>query len=849
MSQIEKPAADTSTEAYPSAQYWIDQLDHSKNVAESWVDRGVKVVQRYRDERDNAMTSVQESKFNILWSNVQVLRPSLYGRAAKPEVSRRYADSDPVGRLASTMLERVLEYETSQFPDFDSAMNSVVLDRLLPGRGVAWLRFEPIIVSEAVSTAPVEGEQVTSTEDPVEAERIDEAHSPVDYVYWKDFRHSPARVWDEVWWVARAVYMTKDQGVTRFGAKYGNVPLKAYQEDNSKNPKDRADNNQFAEKGRVWEIWDKRTGKVCWYGEGWPHLLDEKDDPLHLEGFFPCPRPLYATITNGSLIPVPDYVEYQDQARELDDVTGRLTMMVKAVKANGVYNAEFKELGRLLSETTDNTLVPVTSWGNLSEKGGLKGAVDFLDLTHVVQSIAVLSKQRDSLIQTIYEISGISDVMRGSTKAEETLGAQQLKANFAGLRLKPSQADVARFASDIFRIKAQIICAFYPADLIVKMSGIASTDDGRNPQFLSAALQLLAQSTARDFHINVESDSLAQIDDDAEKSAATEAITAIGAFLEKALPAVQSAPQILPMISEMLLFLTRRFRAGRPLESSIEQAMKQLQMAAAQPKGPTKEQIDAQTQAQIAQVQAQAQAQAAQAKAAADGQAQTMKLEAEGRLEHLKMQMEQQTAAFNAKIAEEASARETELEKFRIQSENDVKLRIAASDDQTKLEIANRANATTLRVAMISSGKGDTTDGESLATTASVDAAANNLANRFEAMIPQPKHEELASAILGINDTISKLMPLLARPEPVTSPAPMQPSIPEVPTPFNLAGPEPTPPAESPVAAVHIVKRVPIRGADGIMTGVSVHYSDGSEKKHKIVRNDKGRMVELVSAE
>ena len=123
------------TEAYDPESpgpYWHDQLENAQKVFDQWETRAKRVVKRYRDERD--AIEFPRMKFNILWSNIQVLFPSLYGRQAKPEVSRRYMDADPVGRLASTMLERVIEFETQQFPDYDSAMRGVVEDRLLPGR-------------------------------------------------------------------------------------------------------------------------------------------------------------------------------------------------------------------------------------------------------------------------------------------------------------------------------------------------------------------------------------------------------------------------------------------------------------------------------------------------------------------------------------------------------------------------------------------------------------------------------------------------------------------------------------------------------------------------------------------
>jgi hypothetical protein len=63
----------------------------------------------------------------------------------------------------------------------------------------------------------------------------------------------------------------------------------------------------------VYEIWWKPTKKVYFIAKSYDELCKEVDDPLKLDGFFPCPEPISATMTNDTLIPVPDYVESQDQ--------------------------------------------------------------------------------------------------------------------------------------------------------------------------------------------------------------------------------------------------------------------------------------------------------------------------------------------------------------------------------------------------------------------------------------------------------------------------------------------------------------------------------------------------------
>ena len=677
--------------------YWHDQLENAAKVFEKWERRGHKIVKRYRDERD--AVEMPRMKFNILWSNIQVLMPSLYGRQAKPEVSRRYMDQDPVGRLASTMLERVIEYETTQFNDFDSSMVNAVQDRLLPGRGTVWIRYEPVIVGQPeVENELLEADEPQLSNAEEGGESIDAAHSPVDYVYWSDFVHSPARTWDEVWWVARAVYMTKEEGVERFGDVFKNVGMTSQNtDDDSKNQL--TVKTTFERKAKVFEIWNKRTLKVCWVAKGYPQALDERDDPLELEGFFPCPRPLMATTTTGTMIPIPDFCEYEDQAQELDNLTQRIYMLTKACKVVGVFNAEFKELGRLFTEGIDNKMFPVTSWAAMSEKGGLKGAIDMMDTSQIVMTLQQLYAAREAVKQSIYEIMGISDILRGASKAQETLGAQQLKANFGSLRLRSSQGDVARFASDIFKLKAQVICKFYPPELIVEMSGVMNTADGQDPQMLQAAIQMLSNSTIRDFHIAVEADSLAQIDEQAEKQGAQEAIQTIGLFLREAIPMVAQAPETLPMASEMLLFLVRRFRAGRGLESAVERAMKALQdkadQAKQQPPAPNPEQMKLQAQGQTEQMKMQAQSQSDQMRMQAEAQMAQAQAQLDMQMQQAKTQAEMQLAQMKA-----------EFETVKQQNEMQIKAREMAGREEYDRWKAELDAATKVLVAQIGAKAG-----------------------------------------------------------------------------------------------------------------------------------------------
>ena len=120
----------------------LDVVSAYDNEFKKWEGRVTKIIRRYRDDA-RGQSGNETAKFNILWSNVQTLVPAVYARLPKADVSRRFGDNDPVGRVASLLLERTLDYEIEHYPDYRSSLYNCVEDRFLGGRGVAWVRYEP----------------------------------------------------------------------------------------------------------------------------------------------------------------------------------------------------------------------------------------------------------------------------------------------------------------------------------------------------------------------------------------------------------------------------------------------------------------------------------------------------------------------------------------------------------------------------------------------------------------------------------------------------------------------------------------------------------------------------------
>jgi len=222
------------------------------------------------------------------------------------------------------------------------------------------------------------------------------------------------------------------------------------------------------------------------------------------------------------------------------------------------------------------------------------------------------------------------------------------------------------------------------------MSGVMNTPEGQNPQLLQAAVQMLSNSTIRDFHIQVEADTLAQIDEQADKQNANEAVQAIGQFLTQGLPMVQQAPEMLPMMSEMLLFLVRRYRAGRGLESAIEQAMKSLQakaQAAQQQPPQNPEMMKLQAEQQSEQMKMQAQAQLEQSKAQLEIQMQQAKAQADMQLEQMKEQFAQQIANNELQVKAREMQGKEEYERWKSELEAATKVMVARIGANPGLDI------------------------------------------------------------------------------------------------------------------------------------------------------------------
>ncbi|NKM72274.1 hypothetical protein [Rhizobium laguerreae] len=625
---------------------WQQELERAQRYFRSWHDRCVKIEKIYLDQQSD-QTNAAKRRFPMLWANTSVLQPAVYARVPQPVVERRFKDAQPVARMASELVERNLAYMGDE-ADIDSTMRAVRDDFLLCARGTVWLRyeadFEPLDMGVQPSDPPANGALPAGLlgglrsglpggmgeDGGAPPEAISDERVCIDYVHWSDFLHSPARRWKDVTWVARRVPMTDEEMEKRFGSDaMTSLQSQAAGSNKGSNQTERAENEG---KTHVWEIWCKSENYTVWIADGAPVALEVSEPPLDLTHFWPCPRPAYGTMSTSSLIPVPDYVYYQQQCDEIDLLTKRVNKLTDQLRLKVFYpsgdGAISPAIEKAMRPENDTVMVPIPEWAAFTDKGGSKAIVT-LPIDEVQKVIIACIQARKQLIEDVYQITGISDIVRGDTQASETATAQRIKSQWGSIRIRDRQAELARFARDIIRLAGEIICDQFQPETLMLVSGIklptmaekqqvqlqmqqmhmaaqqaaaraeqmgqpAPPPPQMPPQLeqmmqqptIDEVVQLLRNDSIRGFQIDIETDSTIEPDEDAEKQRRMEFVQMIGGFLQQAGAMAQQNPMLVPVMVETLLFAARGFRAGRQLESTLEQVGAQFSEAATAPKQP-----------------------------------------------------------------------------------------------------------------------------------------------------------------------------------------------------------------------------------------------------------------------
>lgn len=640
----EQQAAAAAEKAKADMQaMWSKELQKAVKFFADSLRHGQKVYRRYIDEReDSVMANNGVRRANYFYANCNTIKESLYNSLPKPDVSRLHKDDteDEPARVAASIVSRALTYEVQRAPSFDAAVKAAILDRLVPGVGVSWLRFghaefppdqNPVNQFVAPGTPAQSALPATSIPVPSSNPGVQQAAVPgaattaappemppspsaksetifVDILYWEDFIYEPARVWEQVTWLGRKLNLSKENYEKKFGTTGDMVAEK--NDSSILTPKELTEG-----KYKAWEIWDRKTRKVMFFSCIDYKLLKVVPDPYGLRDFWPCPKPMIANATTNKCLPLTDYHIAQDQYLTLDELTVRSNLIIEAIKVAGVYDAANPSIARMLGGQ-ENKLIPVDNWGLFAEKGGMKGQIDWYPVETVVQVLENLYKAIEATKNTLYEITGMSDIIRGVSNPYETKGAQEIKAQFASVRMGAFQRDVAMFVRDILRIIAEMACQLYSDE---KFQAIVGNIADPDRQFIESAMIILRDDFFAQYKVDIQADSLTQADWSLEKQQRQELVSAVGQLLQSSTQVVQQQPALAPLMVQLIKFSVAGFKGASELEGHIDQAASAMAQAAANPQ-PDPKAAEAQQKAQMEQQRFQQEMQQSQQKFQQDSQ-------------------------------------------------------------------------------------------------------------------------------------------------------------------------------------------------------------------------------------
>lgn len=653
----------------------------------AWLEARREALEREKDYRKDAKRITRiyeavdkgENSYNILYANTDTLSPALYSRVPRPQAKRRFKDADPIGKAVALTCERSIEYwmdtNDEDYENFDSLMKSAVTSALVPGRGVFRWKYDDKEVG-GKTYKKICGE----------------------FVRWDRFHHGYAFAWIDVPWVGFDHYMTKDEVDENFGSA---IAAKLEFTSEATDPEDDSERNKrkgaFGDEGvgkaklcLVFEVWDKSKREVKFVSPGYKEgVLKRVADPLGLTGFFPMAKPLQLIKKLTTLTPTPLYLFYEEQAKELNRVTQRINKLVNQLKVRGIYDGRIGELEKVFG-LNDGEMVAAESMDALDQSQVLDKAIWTMPLDKLVAALQQLYLQRSQVKQVIFELTGIADIMRGSSAASETLGAQEIKERWGGVRLKRMQKEVAQFACDNLRIISELTFSQMDEQTLKAITGLPypTTQEKAKAQQIVAASKLAAaqaQASAppapptapggvptpqqappvdprvaalapllempsfgdiitigksdqlRSYKIDIETNSTVELEMAEDKEDVKEMMMAFTQAIQGLAPLVQEGSMPWEAAKGTILAIARRFRFGEEVEDLL------MQMHAPQGGQENKK------------------AQAELMKAQADHQLEVQRFQAETALEKQRMGMEAKQAQIDLMLAKQKQDVELQL--------------------------------------------------------------------------------------------------------------------------------------------------------------------------------------------
>lgn len=686
-------------------QEWLDRIKAAEKVEKTWLDDANIAEQAYTNDNTTSTNGATGRRYdyNILYANVETIVPAIINSPPAPDIRRRFGDNDEAARQVAEIYERAIRVQVDD-SRLQTKIEAMAQDGFLAGRGVIRLRFESDIVGGTPSNDDLkeldDAERGTDASDDMDsayggeavpdavgqdaapdgadlpgqgqvtAERLENERITFEAVSWRDYRHGPAKRWQDRPWESFRFVITHEECEDKFDRASISPQLSEAERTTPTG----------ADDVTGWEIWNKARREVLFVRDDGV-ILGKVKDPLGLSGFFCSPAPMQPIEINGRLKPVNPFAIYRALADQLDTITKRIDKILHQLKVKGWYPGDANDLEKMLN-AGDNDFIPISDAEKWAGHGGMEGVIAFWPIEKLVIALRELYPARDQTKQAIYEITGISDIVRGASKASETLGAQEIKSQWGSLRIQKMQRMIERTARDLFVMMSEIIPSKFTMATLEQITGISIVpqpgDDEATVANKMAIMDLMKRKASSFYRIDVESDSTVRADLSRQKAEIAEFLKGASAYFASVAPLVQQGAMPADAAVDIFASTARMFNLGKSVEDTLERMVteakaKAQQAANAPPQGeqPNPEQMKAE-------------ADAARSKQEMDAKAQEF---------DFKMKTMQADASINSrKLAADAALTELQRDLKGIELEiKDVELQIKRTELATKLAAPKEA--------------------------------------------------------------------------------------------------------------------------------------------------------------
>lgn len=352
----------------------------------------------------------------------------------------------------------------------------------------------------------------------------------------------PAQDWYQVDWIAFKHYITRGVYVDKFGEPN----VEGYEK---------------TKVMKVWEVWDKKNGKVWWISQASEETLECEAPTVNFKNFYPIPKPVYLDCQTCVFEPVVEYRRWQHLDEQIQKIAGREKHLLDAIKAGYFYDqAVFEDLSSL--EFTEDAMGHPADGSQYSNGGSfnVNNSISYYDNSQYIQTLDTLTMQREQLQQKVNQTVGLSNEMQSISTPNETATSQRIKQGWGSSRLEVKRRLIHCHMRDVIRLLAEAIVQVEDIDTLTAIAGENMADViGTNiDQGLIA------------YEIDIETQTSIAINEKEERADKLEFLNTFAGVASQFAPLVDSGKMDMATLTELMKMVTSSFPSSRNIDDNID---------------------------------------------------------------------------------------------------------------------------------------------------------------------------------------------------------------------------------------------------------------------------------------